>query len=97
MHSKVLLDKSVITATNIWPGRFPRITGNAGNHREDGKLHKSNQIINQSKRNTNKLCLGKISLQKTLKRKFSVDSGFSNEVYGEKRKHGNTENQQKAF
>ena len=54
-------------------------------------------MLNQTKRNINKLCLGKISLQKTLRIKFSVDSGFSNELYGKKRKPGNAGNQQKAF
>ena len=60
-------------------------------------LHKSHQILNQTKRNINKLCLGKISLEKTLRIKFSVDSRFSNEFYGKKRKPGNARNQQKAF
>ena len=79
------------------PGRFPRIAGNAGNHGKDEKFHKSDQIFNQTKRNINKLCLGKISLQKTLRIRFSVYSGFSNELYGKKRKYGNARNQQKAF
>ena len=30
-----------------WPGRFPGIAGNAGNHRIDGKFHESNKILNQ--------------------------------------------------
>ena len=68
MHSKVLLDKSVITATNIWPGRFPGITGNAGNHREHGKLHKSNQILRQSKRNN--IMFGKNLTSKNTKKKI---------------------------
>ena len=71
--------------------------GNAGNHRKDVKFHKSGQILNQTKRNINKLCLGKVSLQKTLRIKVSVDSGFSNELYGKKRKPGNAGNQPKAF
>ena len=79
------------------PGRFPRIAGNSRNHGKDQKFHKSDQILNQTKRNINKLCLGKISLQKTLRIKFSVDSGFSNELYGKNKKHGNHGNQQKAF
>ena len=83
--------------TSFKPGRFHGITGNAGNHGKDWKLHKSNQILNQTKRNINKLCLGKISLEKTLRIKFSVDSRFSNEFYGKKRKPGNAGNQQKAF
>ena len=79
------------------PGRFPRIAGNSRNHGKDQKFHKSDQIFNQTKRNINKFCLGKISLQKTLRIKFSVDSGFSNELYGKNKKHGNHGNQQKAF
>ena len=35
-------------------------------------------------RNTNKLCLGKISRQKAVRIKFSVDSAFSNMFYGKK-------------
>ena len=78
------------------PGRFPGIAGNDRNHGKDGKFHKSHQKLNQTKRNINKLCLGKISLQKILKIKFSVDSGFS-KWYGKKWKPGNAGNQQKAF
>ena len=40
---------------------------------------------------------GKISLQKTVRMKLSIDSGFSNVFYGKKRKPGNAGNQQKAF
>ena len=29
------------------PGRFPKIAGNAGNHRNDGKFHESHKILNQ--------------------------------------------------
>ena len=54
-------------------------------------------MFKETKRNINKLCLGKILLQKTLRIKFFVDSGFSNELYGKKRKPGNARNQQKAF
>ena len=61
------------------------------------EIESSDQILNQTKRNINKLCLGKISLQKTLKIKFSVDSGFTHEIHGKKRKPGNAGNQQKAF
>ena len=81
----------------IWPGRFFGIVGNDGNHGRDGKFHKSDQIAKQTKRNINKLCLGKISIQKTLRIKFCLDSGFSNELYGKKRKPENTGNPQKAF
>ena len=57
----------------------------------------SDQTLNHTKRNINKLCLGKISLQKTVTMKLSVDSRFSNVFYGKKRKPGNAGNQQKAF
>ena len=40
---------------------------------------------------------GKISFQKALRTKFSVGSRLWNELYGKKRKPGNSENQQKAF
>ena len=76
------------------PIRFPGIAGNHGN---DGKFYKSHQILNQTKRYINKLCLGKISRYKTVRIKFSVDSGFSNKPYDKKRKHGNAGNQHKAF
>ena len=65
--------------------------------RKYGEFHKSDRKLNQTKRNIKKLCLGKISLQKTLRIKFSVDSGFLNDLYGKKRKPGNTGNQQKVF
>ena len=52
------------------PGRFPGMASNSGNHGKDEKLYKSDQMLNQTKRNINKLCLGKISLQKTLRIKF---------------------------
>ena len=42
-------------------------------------------MLYQTKRNINKLCSGKISLQKTLRIKFSIDSGFLNELYGKKK------------
>ena len=79
------------------PGRFSGIVGNAENHGKDGKFHKSDQILKQTKRNINKLCLGKIPFQKTLKIKFSLDYEFLNELHGKKQKPGNTGNQQKAF
>ena len=66
-------------------GRFHRITGNAGNHRHDGKFHKNHQILNETKRYVNKLCLGKISRYETVRIKFSMDSGFSNKPYDKKR------------
>ena len=81
----------------MWPDQFPGIAGNAGTHRNDGKFHKSHEILNQTKRNINKLCLGKFSRHKTGRIKFPVDSGFSSELCGKKRKPGNHVNQQKAF
>ena len=71
--------------------------GNTGNHGKDGKVHKSDQTLNQTKRNINKSCLGEISFEKALKITFSVDSGFSNKLYGKKPKPRNAGNQQKAF
>ena len=79
------------------PGRFPGIAGHTGNHGNDGKFHKSHQILNQTKRYINKLCLGKISRYKTIRIKFSVDSGFWNKPYDRKRKHGSAGNQHKSF
>ena len=71
---------------NLRPGRFPGIPGSVGNHGNDGKFHKSHQIFNQTKRYINKLCLGEISRYKTVRIKFSVDSGFSNKPYDKKTK-----------
>ena len=56
------------------PGRFPGIARNAGNQGNNRKIHKSDQTLNQTKRDINKLCLGKISLQKIVRMKLSVDS-----------------------
>ena len=81
---------------NIWARLMPRIAGNAGNQGHDGKCYKSHQILNQTKRYINKLCLGKISRYKTVRIKFSVGSGFSNKPYDKKRKNGNARNQHKA-
>ena len=77
---KVMKDNSTSSTSclivdTFGPGRFPGIAGNAGNHGEDGKLHKSDQILNQTERNINKLCFGKILLEKTLRIKFYLDSG----------------------
>ena len=77
------------------PGRFPQIVANAGNNGKDRKFRKRDQIPNQTKRNINKLCLGKISLEKTPRITFFVDSGFSNELYFKKRTPRNAGNQQK--
>ena len=74
------------------PGRFPGIGGNAGNHGNNRKFHKSDQTLYQTKRYINILCLGKISLQKAVRMKLSVVSGFSNMLYGKKRKPGNAGN-----
>ena len=41
--------------------------------------------------------LRKISRYKTVRTKFSVDSGFSNELFGKKQKPGNAGNQQKTL
>ena len=79
-----------------WPGRFRGIAGNTRNH-GNRKFHKSDQTLNQTKRDTDKFCLGKISFQKTVRMEFTVDSGFSNVFCGKKRKPGNAGNQQKAF
>ena len=62
-------------AFGLRSSQFPRIAGNAENNGKDGKFHKSDQILDQTKRSIKK-CLGKISLRKTLRIKFSVDSGF---------------------
>ena len=77
----------------LGPGQFPGIAGNHGN---DRKFHESHQILNQIQKN-NKLCLTKISHQKAVRIKFSVDSLFSKMFYGKKRKPRNARNQQKAF
>ena len=79
------------------PGRFPGTARNAGNHGKDGKFCKNGQILNQTKTIIDKLCLGKISLQKPVRIKLSVDSRFSNELYGQKRKPENAGNQHKVF
>ena len=48
--------------------------------------------LNQTKRCIDKLCLGKISRYKTVRIKFSVESGFSNKLYDKRRKHRNAGN-----
>ena len=58
---------------------------------------KVTKYLTKLNENINKLCMGKISLEKTLRIKFSVDFRFSNELYGKKRKPGNAGNEQKAF
>ena len=82
-NKQVLANLNKISKSE-WPGRLPGIAGNAGNHGNDGKFHKSHQILNQTKRNINKSCLGKNLRHKTVRIKFSVDSGFSNELYCKK-------------
>ena len=86
-----------ITIVKMRPGQFSGIAGNAGNYGKDGKFHKNDQILNRTERSVNKLCSRRISLQRTLRIKLSVDSSFTNELYGKKRKSGNAGNQQKAF
>ena len=81
----------IVGYTKLYSHRATSISWNRRKLRKDGKFHKSDQILNQTKTNV-KLCLGKISLQKTLRIKFSVDSGFSNELCGKKRKPGNAGN-----
>ena len=81
----------------IWPGWLPGIAGNARNHRNNRKLHKSDWTLNQPKRDINKLCLGKTSLQKTVRMKLSVDSRFSKVLYGKKQKPRNAWKKQKAL
>ena len=75
---------------------IPRIAGNARNHGNDEKFHKSHQILNKTKRYINKLCLGKLSCYKIVRTKFSMDSAFLNMLYDKKQKHGNAGNQPKA-
>ena len=58
------------------------MAGNAGNHGNNIKFHRSDQTLNQTKGDINKLRLGKISLQETVRMKISIDSGFSNVFYG---------------
>ena len=73
---------------NEWSGRFSGIAGNAE------KFHKNRQILNQTKRNINKSCLGKISRQKTVRINFPLipSSRICSIV-----KNENPENQKKAF
>ena len=42
------------------PVRFPGIAGNAGNHGNNRKFHKSDQTLDQTKGDIDKLHLGKI-------------------------------------
>ena len=57
-------------------------------------FHKSDQTRNQTKRDINKLCVGKVSLEKTVRINLSADSGFSNVLYVKNQNVGNTGNQQ---
>ena len=75
---------------------IPRNRRKRQKSRKYGKMHKSVQTLNQTTRDINKLCLGKISFQKTVRLKFSLDSEFLNVLYGKKRKPENAGNQQKA-
>ena len=77
-----------------WDRSIPQ---NRLKRRKSRKKWKISQILNQTKRNINKFCLGKISHQKTVRTKISIKSWFSNMLYGKKWKPENTGNQQKAF
>ena len=46
------------------------------------EMTQNDQILNQIKRNINKLRLGEISLQQAVRIEFSVDFAFSNMLYG---------------
>ena len=83
--------------SNKGPRQFTRIAGNAGNHGKDGKFHESHQILNQTKGNTNRLCLRKVSRQKVVRIKFSMNFACSNMLYGIKQKPKNAGKQQKVF
>ena len=60
----------------LQPGWFPGIAGNTRNHGNDGKFHKSQQILNQTRTYINILCLGKISRYKTVRINFPWIPGF---------------------
>ena len=81
----------------IWARSIPWNHQKHQKPQKDGKFHKTHQILNQTKRSINKLCFRKISLQKTLRTKFSVDSRFSNELCGKKRKPRDAGNEPKVF
>ena len=75
--------------------QFPGITGNTGNPKNDRKIPKSDQTLNQTTRDINKFCLGEILLQKLVRIKFYLETKFLNVLYGKKKqKPGNTGNQQ---
>ena len=86
-----------INITRKWTRSIPRNCWKCQKSQRRWKFQKSDQILNQPKENINKLCLGKISLEKTITINFSVDSTFSNELYGKKRKPRSARNKQKAF
>ena len=79
------------------PGRFPGIPDTPELTEMTKNFRKVTKYLTKLKKNINKLCLVKISRHKTVRIKFSVDSGFSNELYGQKRKSRNARNQQKAL
>ena len=64
-----LLKTHLQKAFGLRPGRFPGIGGNAGNNGKDGKFHKSDQILDPTKRNINKL-FGKNITSKNTKNKI---------------------------
>ena len=68
---------------------IPRNRRKRQKSRKYGNMYKSVQTLNQTTRDINKLCLGKISFQKTVRLKFSLDSEFLNVLYGKKRKPEN--------
>ena len=69
------------------PCQFSGITGNTGNHKNDRKIPKSDQTLNQTTRDINKFCLGEILLQKLVRIKFYLETRFLNVLYGKKNKN----------
>ena len=59
-------------------GRFP------GNYGNDRKYHKSQQVLNQTKRNINELCLEKNLTSRHSKNKIFRGFRFSNMLYDKK-------------
>ena len=55
---------------------FPKLQKTQENHGKDREFRKSDQILHRTKRNVNKLCLEKVSVQKTIITNFSIDSRF---------------------
>ena len=59
-----LLKTHLQKAFGLRSGQFPGIAGNAGNNEKDGKFHKSDQILDQTKRNINKYVWEKYHFEK---------------------------------